>query len=123
MKDVVITAVVPENKEKGTEKLTGSVTIQYPENVKEAVDVYGEEAILSNAFANFRVTIQGNIRSGLKKGEDLKSIAARLAGAKMGVATAGAKVDPVEAYIAMFQSATPEKRKTMLADLEKKSAS
>lgn len=123
MKDVIITAVVPENKEKGTEKLTGSITVQYPESVKEAVEMFGEEAILTNAFANWRVTLQGNIRSGLKKGEDIKSIVARLSGAKMGVATAGAKVDPVEAYIAMFQSATPEKRKEMLADLERKQAS
>ncbi len=119
MKDVIITAVVPENKEKGTSKQTGSITIQYPETVKEAVEMYGEEAILSNAFANFRVTLQGNIRSGLKKGEDIASISARLSGAKMGIAVAGAKVDPVEAYIAMFQSATPEKKKAMLADLEK----
>lgn len=122
MKDAHITAIVPENKEKGIEKQTATVTVQVPETVAEAVEMFGEEAVLSNGFANWRVTIQSNIRSALKKGEEAGSIAARLAGAKMGIATAGAKIDPVEAYVAMFHSSTPEKQKEMLANLKSSEA-
>ena len=41
----------------------------------------------------------------------------------MGVAQKGAKVDPIQAYLATFQSATPAKQKEMLAELQKRAAS
>ena len=40
----------------------------------------------------------------------------------MGVAAQGAKVDPVQAYYATFQSATPEEQAKMLAELQKRAA-
>ena len=120
MKDVSINAKVPANEEKGTAEMSATVTVKYAETLDEAKAMYGEEAILSNAFANWCVSLQSNIRSGLKKGESAESIAARLAGAKTGVAQTGAKIDPVQAYLAMFQSATPEKQAEMLKELQKK---
>ncbi len=123
MKKVTVSAVVPADpKVPGSKEKTASISVNYAEKVAEAVSMYGEEAVLSNAFANWRVTLQANIRGALKRGEAPEAIAARLAGAKMGVAQTGGKVDPEQAYLAMFASATPEKQAQMLADLKKKAA-
>ena len=51
-----------------------------------------------------------------------EQIQAALGSAKMGVAVAGSKVDPIQAYLAMFASATPEKQKEMLKELQTKAA-
>lgn len=122
MKAVTITAVVPANAEKGTKELTGSITVQYPDTATEAIKVFGEEAVNSNAFANWRVTLQSGIRAGLKKGETSAQLQARLGSAKMGVSTGGARVDPVQAYLAQFASSTPEEQKKMLAELQERAA-
>ncbi len=122
MKKVVVDAKVPENVEKGISAMTAAITVDYAENIKEAVEMFGEEAVLTNAFANWRVTLQGNIRGALRRGENADAIAARLASAKMGVAQSGGKADPVQAYLAAFQSATPDKQKEMLAELQKRAA-
>jgi len=123
MKKVTVNAVVPENKEKGVKGMQAAVVVNFPESIEEAKKVgYTDEVILSNALANWKVTIQNNIRSALKRGEAPAAIAARLAGAKMGVAQTGAKVDPVQAYLAQFAAATPEDQKKMLAELQARAA-
>jgi hypothetical protein len=38
------------------------------------------------------------------------------------VAVKGAKVDPIQAYLAMFASATPQKQAEMLKELQRKAA-
>lgn len=122
MKKVTVEAKVPENREKGIKEMFASATVDFAENIKEAVEMYGEEAILSNALANWRVTLQSNIRSALRRGESPETISARLATAKMGVAQTGTKLDPVQAYLAMFSSATPEKQQEMLKELRQKAS-
>jgi hypothetical protein len=86
------------------------------------IQLFGDAAVKSNADANWTVTIQSNIRSRLKKGETVDQIQAALGAAKMGVAVAGAKVDPIQAYLAMFATASPEKQKEMLKELQSKAA-
>lgn len=117
-----VTANVPANEKKGTKALSATVEVNYSDKIDEAVQMFGAEAILTNAFANWRVTLQSNIRSALKRGETQEQIQERLKDAKMGVAQQGVKVDPVQAYIARFQNATPEEQKKMLAELQKKAA-
>jgi len=111
-----VTALVPE---KDGKPQIGPVTISvdYAETLEEAAQMFGAEAILSNAFANWRVTLQGNIRNSLKRGETQETIQAKLGSAKMGVAVQGTKMDAEAAYKAKFLAATPEDRKKMLADL------
>ena len=122
-KDLTATAKVPANKEKGTPELGPvTITVKTGKDLKEMVQMFGEEAIKSNAEANWVVTLQGNIRAGLRRGETPEQIQARLANAKMGVAQKGVKVDPVQAYLAKFQSATPEEQQKMLAELKKRAA-
>lgn len=117
MKEVQITAKVPANKEKGTKEMSCTVGVQYAETAKEAIEAYGEDALLSNALANWRVTIQSNIRSALKRGEAPAEIQNRLAAAKMGVAQVGGQVDAEAAFKAKFIAATPDERKKMIAQL------
>lgn len=119
-KGITIEATVPGKD--GAPGKSASLTVNYAETIKEALEMYGEEAVLSNAFANWRVTLQANMRAGIKKGETQEQIQSRLGSAKMGVASTGAKVDPVQAYLAQFASATPEKQKEMLAELQKRAA-
>ena len=117
-----VSANVPANEKKGTKEMSATITVNYADKIAEAVQMFGEEAVLSNAFANWRVTLQANIRSGLKRGETQEQIQARLGEAKMGVASKGTKIDPVQAYIARFQTATPEEQKKMMAELQKRAA-
>jgi len=126
MKKMSLTAQVPEKKDasgKVTQKQLGPVTVSvnYAENLKEAEQMFGAEAILSNAFANWRVTLQSNIRTALKAGLDQAAIQGKLSAAKMGVATTGT-VDPQAAFIAQFKSATPEKQAEMLKLLKESAA-
>ena len=119
MKDMVVSAKVSENKKEGTPEMSGQITVKAPETIKEAREAYGDEAILSNAIANWKVTLQGNIRAALRKGEDPAAMQVRLGGAKMGVATTAAQVDPKQAWLAQYAAATPEERKKMKQDLLK----
>ena len=121
MKKITVSALVPEKKEgdKVVQKQLGPVSIEVPyaETLDEAKQMYGEEAILTNAFANWRVTLQANIRGALKRGEDAPTIQGRLGVAKMGVAVTGSKMDAEAAFKAKFLAATPEDRKKMLQQL------
>lgn len=116
MKKETISAQLPK------QNLSAAVAIDFPENLKELVAIAGEEAVLTNALANWRVTLQANIRGGLVRGETQEAIQARLAGAKMGVAVRGAKVDPIQAFMAQFASSTPEKQKELMAEITKRAA-
>ena len=126
-KVLTVQATVPEKKDAQgvvTQVAIGpfSINIETAGSAAEAIEMYGDAAVLSNALANWTVTLQSNMRSQMKKGATVEAIQATLASAKMGVAVAGVKVDPVQAYLAMFQSATPEKQKEMLAELRNKAA-
>ena len=123
MATMQVTAKVPANAKKGTPELGPvTVTVQTGDTAADMIKLYGDEAVKSNAEANWRVTLQSNIRAGLKRGETAEQIQARLKDAKLGVAQAGIKVDAEQAYLALFQSATPKERAKMLAELKKRAA-
>jgi len=116
MKDLQVSAVYHVGKE---DEKSGSIVVQAPETAAEAIQVFGDEAVNSNALANWVVKLQGNVRSGLGKGEDPKAMQARLGGSKMGVAASKAAMDPKAAWLASYQAADPKTRKQMKADLLK----
>ena len=123
MKKELVSAKVPKNPEKGIPNdLTATIEVQVPETAEEAIKMYGGDAVLSNALANWRVTLQANIRGALRRGESPKQIQERLKDAKMGVAIKGTKMDPVQAFLAKFQASTPEDQKKLLAELQKRAA-
>lgn len=99
-----------------------TIIVSTGKDEKEMTQMFGDEAVKTNAEANWSVTLQGNIRSGLRKGESPDQIAARLKDAKMGVAQKGVQVDPVQAYLAKFQGATPVEQQKMLAELKSRAA-
>jgi hypothetical protein len=124
-----ISAQVPEKKgvdDEGNEVIKqqalGPVTIfvDYPETLEEAEGWAGGDAILTNAFANFRVNpIQSGIRSALKAGLSQEQIQEKLGTAVMGVAQVGGRVDVQTAFIAKFKMSTPEQQAEMLEKLRK----
>lgn len=117
-----ITAQVPEKKKDGkvVQPALGPVTITVDtgETAKEMIEMFGDEAVKTNAQGGWVVTVQGNIRAGLKKGENQDQIQARLGPAKMGISTKGATVDPTQAYQANFLAATPAEQVNMIKELQ-----
>lgn len=126
MEKLIVEAKVPEKKEgdKVIRKQLGPVqlTVNTGVTAAEMIQMFGDKAVKSNADANWTVTLQSNISSRLIKGESLEVIQAALGSAKMGVAVKGAKVDQIKAYLAMFASASPDKQKEMLKELQTKAA-
>ncbi len=126
MVGVQISAKVPANAKENKPELNGVITVQFPDVDKdpdaayeEAKKAFGAKAILTNAFANWRVTLQSNMRSGLAKGEKSEQLQARLGSAKMGIAQAGARVDAEQAFLAKFQASSKEDRAKMIENLKK----
>ena len=115
MKQLSVQARAPKIDKEAT------ISVNYAETVEEAVQMFGEEALLTNAFANWRVTLQAGIRSALASGLEQDAIQKKFADAKMGVAVTGA-VDPQAAFIAKFKSAPPEEQAKMLALLKASAA-
>ena len=127
MEKLIVEANVPEKKDKDgkvIQKAIGpfQVSVDTGTTAAEQIQLFGDKAVKSNADANWVVTLQSNMRSNMKKGQTNAQIQAALAGAKMGVAVKGAKIDPIQAYMAMFATATPEKQKEMLKELSAKAA-
>ena len=127
MEKLSVQAQVPEKKDatgKVIQAAVGPFTLQVDtgKDAAEMIQMFGGEAVKTNADSNWVVTLQANMRAGMKKGETQAALQARLGSAKMGVAQKGIKVDPIQAYMAEFSSSTPEKQKQMLADLQARAA-
>jgi len=116
MKDLQVSATYHSGKE---DEKTGSINVKAPETAEEAISMFGGEAVLTNALANWVVKLQGNVRSGLGKGESTEVMQTRLGGSKMGIAAAKAAMDPKAAWLASYQAADPKTRKAMKAELLK----
>lgn len=120
-KDFIVAAKVPAKKDAEgnvtTQELDATVVVQTAETLDEASEMFGEEAILSNMNSNWKVTLQGNIRSSLKSGLTPEQIQDKLGTAVLGVAQIGARIDPQAAFIAKFKTATPEDQAKMIEQL------
>ena len=117
MKDMQVSAKVPA-KDDQPEKV-GTITVKSPESAEEAIKMFGDSPVVSNAISNWVVTLQGTIRAGLRRGETSAQLQARLGGVKMGQAATKAAIDPKQAWLASYQAATPVERKKMKAELLK----
>jgi len=122
-KALTITAKLPKNEAKGrAEDKIGTLTIQAPETIEEAIQMYGGEAVLTNAMANFTVKLQGNVRSALEKGESAEAMQTRLGPSKMGVAVSKAAVSTRDAALAYFATLSPEGKKAYVQELRAEAA-
>ena len=119
MKQFEVSATVPKKEgEKGREEdKSAAIYVNYPETLEEAKTAIGEEAILTNAFANWRVTLQAGIRRAILAGKTQEQIQAEFKDAKMGVAVQGAKIDPLQASLAKFKTMSKEEQAAFLKDL------
>lgn len=124
MKQAEVSAKLPAKEGvKGREQdQAATILVNYAETLAEAKEMFGEEAVLSNAFANWRVTLQGGIRRGIEAGKTQEQLQSEFATAKMGVATGGARVDPLTASLAKFKTMNPEEQKAYLQQLRKLAA-
>jgi len=77
--------------------------VNYGSTIEESIEMFGADAVNSNAFANWRVTLQAAIRRGHLAGKSDEEIQNELANAKMGVAVSGGSVDPIQASLAKFK--------------------
>lgn len=111
-----VSAKVPAKD--GADTRSCTIVVNFAENVKEAEQMFGEEAILTNAFASWRVTLQANIRGKLKQGLECGDIQDLIGSSVMGVTSSAGKVDPQTAFIARFKSATPEEQENLLEMLK-----
>ena len=116
MKEVTISARCG----KGEGAPQGSITVMHPENIEEAIQVYGAEAVLSNALANWTVTVQSALRSRVSKGVLAEQIQAELGPAKMGATTPRITSDPTSRIKADWDKIPADIKETLLAELKAK---
>jgi hypothetical protein len=93
------------------------IAVNFGETLEESVEMFGPEAVNSNAFAGWRVTLQAAIRRGHDAGKTDEQIQAELRTAKMGVAVAGVAVDPIQASLARFKLMNAEEQADFLEKL------
>lgn len=108
-----------DGKEKDAKEV--QVNIQVPETCEEAIQVFGAENVLSNALANWTVTLQSAIRRYLRAGKTQEEIQGLLANAKMGAALERIS-DPKAAMLAKFNSMSQEEKAAFIAELQAKAA-
>ena len=95
------------------------INVQMPENIEEAIQVFGGESILSNALANWTVGIQSGVRRYLRAGKTQAEIQSLMGNAKMGVALERVS-DPRASMLAKFAVMTPEERAAFIKELQAK---
>ena len=100
---------------KDTDAAAAAIELSGPETVEEAIQMYSGEAVLTNAMANFIVTMQGRIRADIKAGLDQAAIQTKHANDKMGVSQPKGSVDLVTAIKSKWATMDPEARKALLA--------
>ena len=120
-----VSATLPASNKANTtgEDLAATVYVNYGENLDEAVQLFGEDQILSNAWANWRVTLQAAVRRMLAAGKSTDEIQAALENSKMGVAMEKTSVDPITASLMKFKTMTQEEQSVFLEKLKAAAAS
>lgn len=118
MKEMSISTKAPKvNKE-------ATVTVSVPETAEEAIQMYGGEAVKSNALRNWVVTLQAGVRRGLEKGKSEAELKEVFKSAKMGAVTmvGGGIVDPLQAALAKSATMTPEELQAFIKQLQTQAA-
>jgi len=95
-----------------------TVFVPFGETAAESIEMFGDSAVNSNAFANHRVIVQSGVRRALEAGKAEEEIVKIFADAKMGVATSAGAVDPVQASLSKYKLMTADERREYLASLK-----
>jgi hypothetical protein len=97
-------------------------------NLQEMIGLFGEDTVYNNAVDSMVITTQSMIRrlgspakdGSIKSAEEIQ--AAVDAQKYVGGGPRGTKKDPMEAFLAKFETMSPEKQKEMLQNLKAKLA-
>ena len=119
-----VTFTLPASNKMNTKgmDLQGSALVDFPDTLQEAIERYGEEAILSNAWAAWRVVLQAAGRRLLAAGKSPEEIQAFFDSVKMGAASERVKTDPITATVMRFKSMTEEEQAEFLEKLKQMAA-
>ena len=96
--------------------------VNYGETLEESTEMFGADAVNSNAWANWKVTLQAAIRRGHEAGKTDEQIVEELAAAKMGVAVSGGAIDPIQASLAKFKLMDEDEQAAYLEQLREAAA-
>lgn len=94
-----------------------SVDYDFGDNLDQAIELCGPEAVHSNYKANARVGLQAIIRGKLKAGHTPETIQASVKEWRPGMVMDKVAVDPAVAIKAVFASYSPEKQAEFLKSL------
>jgi len=93
------------------------IMVNVGSTVEESIEMFGGDAVNSNAIANWAVTLQAGIRRAHAAGKTDDEIQELLGDAKMGKAVSGGRVDPIQASLAKFKTMNDEEREAFLEKL------
>ena len=96
---------------------SATIEIQTGETAKEAIEMFGDEAVLTNANANWVVTVQGGIRRMLVAGSSQEDIQKAVGDTKMGVSRVKS-ADHTVAIKKQWANWSPEQRAQFIKDLK-----
>ena len=94
-----------------------TVMVNFGETAEESIEMFGSDAVNSNAWGNAAVTIQAGIRAGHKAGLTDEQIQDKYNEWKLGVAIAKSTADPLMASLAKFKLMPPEEQAEYLEKL------
>jgi hypothetical protein len=101
---------------------SATIFVNVPEDLEEGIEMYGEDAILSNALASGKITIQAGMRTALAAGKDSEAIQAQYNDWKLGVHQKGGGFDPIAASLNKFAQMSPEDQAAYLEQLKARAA-
>lgn len=92
------------------------IYVNFGDTTKESVEMFGDEAVNSNAWAAARVTIQAGIRRLLEGGKSQEEVQTAFTDWKLGVAMERSS-DPIAAALGKFKTMSEEEQAAFLEQL------
>lgn len=91
--------------------------VNFGETAEESIEMFGSEAVNTNAWANYKITARAAVVRMMNAGKTDEQIQDVMESAKMGVAVSGGAVDPIQASLAKFKTMSPEEQAEYLNQL------
>jgi hypothetical protein len=96
-----------------------TIFIAFGETATESIEMFGDEAVNSNACRNGKITVQSGMRKMIKDGKTQEQIQNKYKNWKLGV-TMERVTDPVGALMAKWDNYSPEEQADILKQLKSK---
>jgi len=100
-----------------TKEVVATAYVMAGETAMESIELFGDEAVNSNAIANWKITVRGALNRYLKAGKTPEEAVKMVENAKMGISLERVS-DPKAALMASWSSMSDEARKELLAELK-----